>query len=433
MAGDWVNYANETNTRMVAVSSIGSADTVEKDLIAGDVNRDGAVDLIVVRKVRFSNPGGLANVLFLNNHGTMEDRTSTYIPGFADLTDDRDVALVDVDVDGWLDIVTVTTFSHQPRVYMNRGADLNGTWLGFAYVEDDHRIPDFLIGPKFCAVGTGDVTGNGFPDLFFVDYDNDLEDRLLINDGTGFFTDETAARMTAAMSESVFGTDSHIADMNGDGFLDIVKNSASGNNAPPGATPPAVRILYNDGTGNFTSMDSPYTESPYMVELGDLNQDGRLDFYVVDDGQDSYLYNTGNAGPNNHAQFSRNILSSSPGTEDFGGNTKIADLDGDGILDILVTDVDTDIAGCDRRMVILRGEGTAPAITYSDPLNGASREWLPTGTFDVEIFDIDHDGNQDIWAGICDGNRIFMGQGPGIFVDGAESGDFSWWSETAGL
>ena len=287
-------------------------------------------------------------------------------------------------------------------------------------------MPSFSPGPKFCAIAAGDVTGDGRPDLFLTDYDNNLEDRLLINDGNGFFTDETDTRMTPAMSESVFGTDAHIVDVNGDTFNDIVKNNASGNSPPPGFQP-AVSVLYNDGTGNFTMMDNIYEEAGYMIEPADFTQDGRVDFFVVDDGQDRYLRSVGN-DMNGIAQFTTHTVTNSPNTIFFGGNVKFADLDDDGILDVLIADVDTDIGGCSREMTLLRGTGTPPNIDYSDPLTGAARPWLPNGVFDAEAFDIDGDGRLDLLLGTCTGTRIFMGVITDIFEDDFESGNTSAWS-----
>ncbi len=425
--GDWLTLVDETPTRLVADVSVGAEDTFEKDLISGDVDKDGDPDMLIARKVRFSTPGGKANVLFMNENGVMTDRTATLAPDMLDETDDRDIRLVDVDGDTWLDVITVTTFSEQPRLYMNLGEDAGGTWLGFDYDATDGRLPVFSPGPKFCAVGIGDVTGNGAPDLYFVDYANDLEDRLLINNGSGFFTDETSTRLTAAMVDSAFGTDAHILDINGDTFEDIIKNNASGTS---GAAPD-VRVMYNDGTGNFIRMDEIYTDAPYMIEVADLDKNGRPDVYVVDDGQDAVLFNTGNDGAGN-AIFVDQSVTGSPTTQGFGGNTKIADMDLDGLLDILVADVDTDIAGCDRKLAVLQGQGDLPNITYTDPLAGAARSWTPTGVFDIEVMDIDGNGVPDVWMGTCDGNAIFMNTAvvPSLFTDGFESGDTTAWSLT---
>lgn len=423
---EWVTYVEDAS-RLDVAAALGATDTEEKDYAVGDLDKDGDDDVVVVRKVPFSVAGGKQNVLLMNENGTLRDRTSTKAPRFSDETDDRDVIFVDVDGDTWLDVVIAGTFDEPPRVYMNRGNSGLGNWLGLAY--EPARMPTFSPGPKFCALAAGDVTGNGRPDLFFTDYDNNLEDRLLINDGSGFFTDETATRMTPEMSESVFGTDAHIVDVNGDTFLDIVKNNASGNSPPPGFQP-AVSVLYNDGTGNFTVMDNIYEEAGYMIEPADFTQDGRVDFFVVDDGQDRYLRSVGN-DLNGHAQFTTHTVSSSPSTVFFGGNVKFADLDDDGLLDVLIADVDTDIGGCNRRMALLQGAGTPPAIDYSDPVTGASRPWLPNGVFDVEAFDIDSDGRLDLLIGTCTGTRIFMGVVPDIFEDGFETGDVTAWSTSS--
>ncbi|MEE8287218.1 MAG: VCBS repeat-containing protein, partial [Gammaproteobacteria bacterium] len=132
-AGDWIEYTNETPARLIADSTLGANDTKEKDYAWGDVDRDGDIDLVVVRKEIGSTLGRHRNVLFMNEDGALTDRTDDYATaaddggqGFLDLTNDRDVALVDVDGDGWLDIVTVTTLGQglpktisHPRIYLN--------------------------------------------------------------------------------------------------------------------------------------------------------------------------------------------------------------------------------------------------------------------------------------------------------------------------
>lgn len=432
LAGDWVTFRDVSEDRIVtdeeAADPVGLTDPFEKDLISGDVDRDGDLDLVIVRKVRFSNPGGKANALFMNEGGSMVDRTASLAPDFADLTDDRDAILVDVNGDQWLDIVTATTFSDQPRVYINLGNGGLGDWQGFDWDPLDNRLPAFSPAPKFCAVVAGDIDGDNDQDLFFVDYSNDLEDRLLINDGDGFFTDETLDRMTPEMSESAFGTDAQIEDMNGDGALDIVKLSTLGGD------PNSVRILYNAGganLGTFNFLQHAYTGSPYMMEVADLNNDDRLDIYVVDDGQDGYLLNTGNDGQG-RAQFSELSVTNSPISQGFGGNVKLVDIDRDGYRDVVLADVDTDFQICDRQPVALQNLGDVPNVTLTDPLGGLQPDWMPEGTFDFEVADFNGDGWPDLWAGTCNGNRLYLSPG-GIFADGFESGDTDSWTSVQAL
>ena len=294
---DWVTFVDETASRLVADSSVGANDPLEKDIAVGDVDNDGDPDLVIVRKTRFSELGGQANVLFLNEGGTMVDRTDDFIPQFNDATDDRDVILIDVDNDLWLDLITATTFSEQPRLYMNLGEDEQGQWLGFQYNPEDNRLPTFNPGPKFCAVAAGDVTGDRREDLFFVEYDNTLEDRLLINDGNGFFTDETASRMPAELSDSAFGTAGEIVDINRDGLMDIIKCSTLDDPIVN-----SVRVLYNDGGGHFSRMQHLNSDAPYMMLTGDVSGDSRSDIFVVTDVQDVFLVYTGN-DENGNAEF----------------------------------------------------------------------------------------------------------------------------------
>lgn len=429
--GDWITFTDETATRLVADPAVGTMDEEEKDFAVADLDRDGDPDVVVVRKVPFSSPGGKRNVLFMNENGVMTDRTATLAIDFLDTTDDRDIALADLNGDGWIDAVTVTTFGEQPRVYMNLG-EVDGIWQGLDWDAKDARIPEFTPQtPKFCSVGVGDVTGDQRPELFFVDYDNGLEDRLLINDGNGFFTDETDTRLTALMSDSVFGTDAAILDIDGDGDNDIIKNNASGMFPPPGSQAPAVIVLYNSGSGSFDFRQVAYDDAPYMFEPGDFNNDGRIDLFVVDDLQDSFLLNQGN-DMNGRVIWSELPVTQSPKTEDFGGNTVVADFDLDGFLDVYVTDVDTDAPGCDRTSVALQNQGNTPNISLIDPLNGGSRSWMPSGTYDVAILDIDGNGNLDIWAGTCDGHSIFMSPTLLIFEDNFEGGTTAGWDATVG-
>lgn len=150
----WVQFTDQTATRLVAPAELGANDVEEKDYAWGDVDRDSDTDLVVVRKEPFITPGRRTNVLFLNENGVLVDRTAQYatasdVPGdqgFLTPTNDRDVVVVDVDGDGWLDIVTAVTLSDglpkhigHPRVYINLREDGGGNWLGFRYEED--RIP----------------------------------------------------------------------------------------------------------------------------------------------------------------------------------------------------------------------------------------------------------------------------------------------------
>lgn len=429
--GGWVTFVNDTAVRLPTGPGgndplLSTADTQEKDYAWADVDKDGDIDLVVVRKEPFTSTGRRENVLFMNE-GTAEghatdgvfiNRTSQFIPDFLDKTNDRDVVIADVDGDGWLDIVTSTTLSGlnalksfgHPRIYINLGEDLNGDWLGYVY-DDVDRVPTMATEPRFCGVAAGDVDGDGDVDLVFADYDQgpysrpiDLNNRLWINDGTGYFTDESTLRMTSNMRNSSFGTSVVIADMNGDGKLDIINNS--------GLALRRTGISYNGvPEGMYDIFGIPYEEQGYFVTAGDLNNDGMLDLVIPDDGIDAYLLGTGN-GAGGIANFTQHDFQNSNG---FGGNAVIADLDNDGFNDVLIADVDVDIVGCDRFLHIYENLGNTPNVTMTEDTSVVPSAFRQ-GVHDIAVFDINGDCLLDLVIGRCSGTEVWINTTPGLPV-----------------
>ncbi|MAI67666.1 MAG: hypothetical protein CMJ26_07295 [Phycisphaerae bacterium] len=422
LAGGFGSFTNQTNERMNSDPAVGIDDVQEKDYAWGDLDLDGDIDLVCVRKEPFTSTGRNINVLFMNENGVLVDRTAEYATatdvagdnGFLTPTNDRDVVLHDLNNDGWLDMVTVTTLTDNstkelshPRVYINLGEN-DGIWQGFRF--ENNRIPQMhdTAGPRFCSLAIGDVTGDGHPDLYFGDYDSggeqlfDYNNRLLINNGNGLFTDESTQRMNSEMLESAFGAASEIVDMNGDGALDIVKQTSLN-------PPQHVAITYNDpnNEGYFNGYDIIDQQAPYFVTAGDLNGDGRMDLVVVDDGSDHYYLNTGNGG-DGFANFDSFTLEN---TSEFGGNTVIRDLNNDGHQDVIVTDVDVDISGCSRATHIFRNLGDTPNITLDEQDVGISNAELQ-GVHDVAVFDINGDGWLDMVMGRCDTTEVWIQDAP---------------------
>lgn len=454
---DWVEFTDETSNWLSASPSVSTTDNAEKDYAWGDVDQDGDIDLVVVRKEDFTSsltagPASLyTNVLLMNINGVLTDQTTLYANssdvagdnGFLTATNDRDVILADVTGDGWLDMVTAPTLSDgfpkhisHPRVYRNLGM-VGGSWGGFLH--EDARIPALASNtpsgvphaPRFCSVAAGDLDGDGDLDLYFGDYDSggaqtlDFNDRLLVNNGSGFFTDGTGTSFTGSIviggssfpfQQSAFGMAVALEDMNRDGHLDIVKDTALN-------PPQYVGVSYNSpgALGQFANHRQAATNlAPYHITVGDLNNDNLLDIVVTDDAADSYLLNTGNDGQG-LANFSRLFFDfaggiGATGDDGFGGNSVIADLDNDGFNDVILTDVDVDIAGCNRRLHIYHNLGNVPNVTLRQENDGAN--WRPNGVHDAAVFDINGDGYLDMVLGTCTGTEVWGNVAPGgVMID----------------
>ena len=461
--GQWVNFENQTSTRLVAASSLLVNDNLEKDFEWGDFDQDGDIDLVCMRKFPGSIQGGFRDILFMNENGVLVDRTTEYgsaadaagSQGMLDAANDRDVKAFDVDNDGWLDLVTATTMSDhvstmlgQPRVYRNLGNNASGQWQGFRF--EDGRIPQLfaadgsVANPRFCDMAIGDFTGDGFVDIFYTDYDTpetsgticidlnadgdtadagecqqspaevaegDFQNKFLVNLGTanpGFFTDSTTTRMSAAQLSSAFGNAAVAADFNGDGKLDIARvNTLTGGQD--------VAAIYSkaDGLGtSFLGPDTMVSGAPYNIDKGDLNGDGKIDLVVVDDGQDKVILNTGN-GTDGFANFTAYTITDS--LAEFGNAARVVDLNNDGRSDVIICDVDADLGpfcpNSGRRTKIYFNTGVVGGLLLDE-----QGTVLPTANlssvFDIATPDINGDGWLDLVVGRCGGIEVFINKPP---------------------
>lgn len=405
----WVDFADETGARLM-LTTIPFTDTEEKDIAAADFDHDGWTDLVVVRKRRFSLAGSRPDLLLMNEGGVLVDRTTDFAPGFAaDFTDARDVLCADLTGDGWEDIVIATTFSDAPKFYRNLGLDAQSNWLGFT--DESSRLgPAGAQSQPFemCAVSTGDVDGDGFDDLYFSNYRDGGDDLLMINDGTGVFSDQTVARLAGGgqnLANVAFGTQNAIVDMDNDGDNDIVKTSTLFAAAPFAV---GTYILWNDGTGHFSQFVKIPGDQDYMFAIDDLDGNGTKDIYIGQDPQDTGHLSTVN-GPQS-ITWTDYVPTPSPRTAGFAGNLKLADIDLDGDLDLGVAPVDTDIQNCPNpgEFALLRNDGAGfladPWPTNQGPPIHAE------AAFDFAFLDVNNDGLLDMFFGNCSGYGVFIQQ-----------------------
>jgi hypothetical protein len=411
ISAQWLEWQNASSERLV-LTSVAVSDDEEKDIWVADLDNDGHDDVIVVRKEPFSSPTEPAksDLLLMNVNGILTDKTSIYALEFINNpTFARDVYISDFDHDGWKDVIIANTFGQQPKYYSNLGEDTNGNWLGLAD-QSTARFPTLTEDtPLICAVWGGDINGDTHQDIYFANYKQSgtALDFLLINDGTGHFTNEGAARL-GNLRNSAFGTAVQIHDMDNDGDNDIIKVSTLFSVAPWGQR--GTLVLFNNGNGTFTNWQNLTPgSSPYMFEVADFNLDGKKDLYVVDDGSDRLITVTGFV-PNTSLTFTNTILNFGS-VNGFGGNVHAMDIDLDGDMDVAVSDVDVDIPPCDsgRRLAILRNNNG----TFDNPYGTTIYPWADN-SYDMAWIDINEDGLPDFISGSCSGYGVFMSDNCGL-------------------
>ncbi|MCI0589388.1 MAG: VCBS repeat-containing protein [Planctomycetes bacterium] len=215
----------------------------------GDVDGDGDLDALLgnggVNVAPFQQ-----NYLYLNIGSGAFGNATIQLPVIGDNT--RDLALVDLDGDGDLDLLTASL--GEVRVDRNDGAG------GFTNVHWFSFIPATSVAP-------GDVDGDGDIDALV----GSVQDLLLVNDGSGSLADATP--QLPALGQST--EDVALGDLDGDGDLDALLVGPGGQNA----------FYLNDGSGSFVDASNeldPFSgfEQHAGLALGDVDGDGDVDAVV---------------------------------------------------------------------------------------------------------------------------------------------------------
>jgi hypothetical protein len=355
----------------------------------------------------FTDVAARAGITFRHVNGASADRHLHEIMSGGGL-------FFDYDGDDWLDVFLVDGGSltdptvaarARHRLFRNRG---NGTY--------EDRSASSGIGHRGYGMGacSADYDNDGFPDLYVTAMGGNT---LYRNAGGTAFVDVTKA---AGVASAAFSSSCAFGDLDRDGDVDLfVVNYVDArldNNIFCGDARKQMRIychplnfkplsstLYrNNGNGTFTDTSAPagigsHRGNGLGVVMGDYDDDGWLDVFVANDTTPNFLFHNDGKGRFSEVALRSGVALASDGRARAGMGTDFGDVDGDGDLDLFVSNHELETHTLYRNL----GRGLFSEATVEA---GLSTPTLPFVGFGTAFVDHDNDGDLDI--GIVNGHVV---------------------------
>ncbi len=317
-------------------------------------------------------------------------------------------AFLDYDNDGWLDIFlanSASTPQYRPSelpknaLYRNNGDGSFAERTRAAGLEQS----GFAMG-----VAVGDYDNDGDSDIYVTAFG---PNRLYRNNGDGTFTDVTEQ---AKVGDDKWGTSAAFFDYDNDGWLDLYvcnyltwsyeKNVPCGSHLPkrrsychPDNFPGIADIFYrNRGDGTFEEVGAKtgiaIGEGKGLgVVAADYNDDGLIDIYVANDAVRNFLFKNNGDGSFAEIGLYAGVAYGLNAKPESGMGVDWGDYDGDGRLDVFVTNIDFEPNDLYRYL----GQDIFENVTIEANLGQVAMLYSGFGT---RFLDYDNDSDLDIFV-----------------------------------
>ncbi len=470
---DVVNIDNEYNLNLMLGNGNGTFGTATQPILSislangyftadaiavGDFNGDGHLDVAVWGTDNQTGTGEL-QILLGNGAGGFGTPNTYFTPALSDAYSfpTNGLAVADVNHDGKLDVIALSSFAQGVYVFRGNGDGTFQTGVNYSVgtagqaealsigdLNNDGKLdiavsinvgisvllnngngtfaaPDYYpSGLNYQAYGglaIGDVNGDKKLDIVQNDAAGDLI--VYVNQGGGVFAEQDSISVTGM--QFLPNNDLLLQDINGDKKLDIVTVDFNGD----------VHTFYGQGTGTFTTgpgypLGTYFGYGP-LVALGDFNNDGALDllstssYYPLapnNGGLTSALTNSVSLGRGNGTFQTAQFYNYGTGG---GRNIVTADFNGDGFPDVAYSFVSTGNSAQNEDFAVLLGTANgafaAPTFAQAGSCTGNLTQWIAAA-------DLNGDGKADMVASLLDNTgagcqnhtlAVMLGKGTGAF------------------
>jgi hypothetical protein len=404
-----------------------------------DLNKDGLPDIVLCGTTNgMATRSSLNSIIYFGSKIGFFPTESVNLPTFGA----ESVATLDLNNDGWTDLVFGQALDRQVRVYLNgpSGFDasrfvdlpLHGKLVKVADVDGDGRDELLITGSKSVAVhrvsnelvqmepmaalavanpgrvAIADLDGDGQPEVVVCNNDPDSASSVFWNDSGQFSKRPPTTLPTSRAAGCAIG------DVNHDGIPDLVFANTAGKDSRQGNID---SVVYPGSKSGFSPERSVALPSHFAsaVAMDDLNGDGYQDIVLINRttlhslDTDSYVYYGGEKG----VSSDRKTL-----------------LPSHGAMDVLIADIDTDRQ---KDVVIFNGATGFNGerflrLYWNDKSGGFSSERkteLPIfDSFSAVCADLNNDGFLD-WA--IPNSYEFSVQGENL-----DRGSLIYWGDASG-